>query len=135
MVPKVAGDRIIPPRYETQIGYSGRRTPLRVAISIEDPEELAKIAGYMESRGYDVIRVPIAIQLVNILDFFHPGLVFLDRVDILEDIREHVQFFDVPTVFFTEWTDDNLVKGYRAGADICLPLPCDFENFYGLSQF
>lgn len=104
-------------------------------MSIENPLELFKIASYMESRGYDVIRVPFAIQLVNILDFFRPGLVFLDRVDILEDIREHEKFFDVPVVFFTEWTDDNQIRGYRAGADICLPLPSDFEDAYGLSQF
>lgn len=114
------------------------------ALVIEDDEALAELLVMLLSeKGIDVTVAPdlpkalAAIgaggQLPDIvlLDIILPGQPGKDGFDVLAFIRSHAQWSKVPVVMVTsEVSDDQVMKGLKAGADGYIFKPFKWEALY-----
>lgn len=122
---------------------SGEGIGLR-ALVVEDDEELAELLVVLLSeKGMNVQVAPdmpkalAAIQGgtppdVVLLDIVLPGMAGKDGFDILSFIRRKEQWAKVPVVMVTsEVSDDQVMKGLKAGADGYIFKPFKWEALYG----
>ena len=114
------------------------------ALVVEDDEELAELLVVLLSeKGMQVQvapDVPTALAAVQsgqppdvvLLDIVLPGMAGKDGFDILSFIRRKEAWAKVPVVMVTsEVSDDQVMKGLKAGADGYIFKPFKWEALYG----
>lgn len=114
------------------------------ALVVEDDEELAELLVVLLSEkgmtvqvAPDVPQALAAIQNgappdVVLLDIVLPGMPGKDGFDILAFIRRKSEWAKVPVVMVTsEVSDDQVMKGLKAGADGYIFKPFKWDALYG----
>ncbi len=114
------------------------------ALVVEDDEELAELLVVLLSEkgmnvqvASDVPQTLAAIQAgaapdVVLLDIVLPGMAGKDGFDVLAFIRRKPEWTKVPVVMVTsEVSDDQVMKGLKAGADGYIFKPFKWEALYG----
>jgi DNA-binding response OmpR family regulator len=114
------------------------------ALVIEDDEELAELLvvllsekGVQVSVAADVpaalaaVRSGVQMPAIVLLDIGLPGAPGKDGFDILSYIRRNEEWSKVPVVMVTaEASDDQVMKGLKAGADGYIFKPFKWEALY-----
>jgi CheY-like chemotaxis protein len=114
------------------------------ALVVEDDEELAELLVVLLSEKGMVVQVardiPSAMAAVQtgaapdmvLLDIGLPGMPGKDGFDILALIRRNDSWAKVPVIMVTaEVSDDQVMKGLKAGADGYMFKPFKWEALYG----
>jgi CheY-like chemotaxis protein len=122
---------------------AGDQVGLR-ALVVEDDEELAELLmvlltekGMVVEIAPDMPKALAAIQSgtppdVVLLDIVLPGMAGKDGFDVLTFIRRKTEWAKVPVVMVTsEVSDDQVMKGLKAGADGYIFKPFKWEALYG----
>ena len=130
----------------------GAKSPLSLAggdaglkaLVVEDDEELAELLVVLLSEKGMVVEVaanvPAALAAVQngapadlvLLDIGLPGMPGKDGFDILSFIRRKDNWSRVPVVMVTsEVSDDQVMKGLKAGADGYMFKPFKWDALYG----
>lgn len=118
--------------------------PRLSALVVEDDEELAELLtvlltekGITVSVAADVPQALLAIQRgtppdLVLLDIVLPGQPGKDGFDVLSFIRRKAEWAKVPVVMVTsEVSDDQVMKGLKAGADGYIFKSFKWEALYG----
>jgi DNA-binding response OmpR family regulator len=114
------------------------------ALVIEDDEELAELLvvllsekGVQVSVAADVpaalaaVRSGVQMPAIVLLDIGLPGAPGKDGFDILSYIRRNEEWSKLPVVMVTaEASDDQVMKGLKAGADGYIFKPFKWEALY-----
>lgn len=108
-----------------------------VILIIEDEADLREdLVEELEDAGYSVVEASDGIQAQECLSAMRPDLILCDvsmpdcdGYELLRLLREtRPDLADVPFVFLTaQATNEQIVRGKRAGADDYLTKPVDFE--------
>ena len=114
------------------------------ALVVEDDEELAELLVVLLSEKSMVVQVasdiPAAMAAIRtgatpdivLLDIGLPGMPGKDGFDILGYIRRNQTWSKVPVIMVTaEVSDDQVMKGLKAGADGYMFKPFKWEALYG----
>lgn len=117
------------------------------ALVVEDDEEMAELLVVLLSEKGMLVQVaadvPSALAAVHngappdivLLDIVLPGQPGKDGFDVLTFIRRQLAWSRVPVVMVTsEVSDDQVMKGLKAGADGYMFKPFKWESLYGLIQ-
>lgn len=128
---------------KTQLTLLGGHPGLK-ALVVEDDEELAELLVVLLSEKGMSVQVakdmPAALAAVQtgappgivLLDIGLPGMPGKDGFDILSFIRRNDAWSKVPVVMVTaEVSDDQVMKGLKAGADGYMFKPFKWEALYG----
>ncbi len=128
---------------KSPIGLAGEDAGLK-ALVVEDDEELAELLVVLLSEKGMVVQVakdiPAAMGAIQngaapdivLLDIGLPGLPGKDGFDILAYIRRKDSWSKVPVIMVTsEVSDDQVMKGLKAGADGYMFKPFKWEALYG----
>ncbi|WP_426208666.1 response regulator [Massilia sp. TWP1-3-3] len=116
----------------------------RKALVVEDDEELAQLLVLLLTEKGMLVQVagdvPAALAIVNdgappdlvLLDIGLPGMPGQDGFDILGVIRRKEEWARVPVVMVTaEVSDQQVMKGLKAGADGYMFKPFKWDALYG----
>ncbi|RSZ58152.1 response regulator [Massilia atriviolacea] len=117
------------------------------ALVVEDDEELSELLVVLLSeKGFtvhtagdmndalEVVHTAMAPDLV-LLDIVLPGLPGTDGFDLLSAIRRNPGWAKAPVVMVTsEVSDDQVMKGLKAGADAYIFKPFEWETLYSCIQ-
>ena len=114
------------------------------ALVVEDDEEMAELLSVLLGEKEIAVEiaadVPSALAAINIglppdivlLDIVLPGQEGKDGFDVLAYIRRQPAWSKVPVIMVTsEVSDDQVMKGLKAGADGYMFKPFKWEALYG----
>jgi CheY-like chemotaxis protein len=117
------------------------------ALVVEDDEEMAELLVVLLSEKGILVDVaadvPQALAAIHkgappamvLLDIVLPGQPGKDGFDVLAYIRRQQAWSRVPVIMVTsEVSDDQVMKGLKAGADGYMFKPFKWESLYGLIQ-
>jgi CheY-like chemotaxis protein len=117
------------------------------ALVVEDDEEMAELLVVLLSEKGMLVQVapdvPQALAAIHngappdivLLDIVLPGQPGKDGFDVLAYIRRMHTWSRVPVIMVTsEVSDDQVMKGLKAGADGYMFKPFKWESLYGLIQ-
>ncbi len=115
---------------------SRTRTMTATILCVEDEADLrADICEELEAAGYEVNEAGDGLQALASIKEMRPDLVLCDitmprmsGLQLLTELRGHVELADLPFVFLTALADrSDIIAGKAAGVDDYLTKPIDFD--------
>ncbi len=111
---------------------SHSRASKRTIMVVDDEQEMVKVVrGMLEENGFNVTCAYDGTQVFDFLKKQKPDLVILDvmmpqmdGLEVLTRLKGNPVTASIPVIFLTERADDDdVIGGYKLGADFYIPKP------------
>lgn len=112
----------------------GAANVVKTVLIADDEEAIRSLLSLaLEAEGFDVLHAQDGVEAIEIAEEHRPDLVVMDMMmprmgglNALAHLRRRPSTADLPVVLLTaRSSDDDILEGWRAGADYYLTKPFD----------